>query len=131
LLTQAILVTPEQLKRIGCRKTDCLCGNEKRMAHLIAETLPTRVLRDEAEVRAATALIAVDVGAAVYTGIPGRHACLIRLAGQPETSQRHSYNAASKSFQSLPPRYGLGHTFGQLIEFIVHNSCLLFVRFWS
>ena len=52
------------------------------MGQLIAETLLTRVLGDEAEVRAATALITVDVWASIYAGIPGRHACFIRLAGK-------------------------------------------------
>jgi hypothetical protein len=44
-----------------------------------------------------------------------------RLAGQPETGQRHAYKAAGESFEGLPPRYGLGHTFGQLIEFLAHD----------
>jgi hypothetical protein len=66
-------------------------GIISRCTNLIAETLPTCVLRDEAEVCAATALIAVDVGAAIYAGIPGRHACFIRLAGKRQTGQRHSH----------------------------------------
>jgi len=86
------------------------------MGQLIAETLPTRVLRDETEVRAATALITIDVWASIYAGIPGRHACFIRLAGQAKTGQRHSYKAPTESFQGLAPGYGLRHTFGQLIN---------------
>ena len=91
------------------------------MGQLIAETLPTRVLRDETEVRAATALITIDVWASIYAGIPGRHACFIRLAGQAKTGQRHSYKAPTESFQGLAPGYGLRHTVGQLIKFVVHN----------
>jgi hypothetical protein len=52
-----------------------------------------------------------------------------RLAGQPETGQRHAYKAAGESFQGVPPRYGLGHTFGQLIESVAHNF-FLFVRLY-
>jgi hypothetical protein len=61
----------------------------------------------------------------VSAELPGRHAGLICLAGQRETRQRHSNKAASKSFQSLPPRYRLRHIFGQLVEFLVHYFFLL------
>jgi len=92
---------------------------------LIAEALPARVMRDEAKVRAAAAFIAVVVGAARCAGIAGRQAGLIRLAGQRETGQRHSHQTEAEPFEGLPPRNGLGHHFGQLIEFLVHNFFLL------
>jgi hypothetical protein len=88
-------------------------GSEKQMGQLIAETLPARVLRDEAEMRAATAFIAVDVGAARCAGIPGRQAGRIRFAGQPETGQRQSYKTAGELFKGLTPRCGLSQTFRQ------------------
>jgi hypothetical protein len=99
-------------------------GSEKRMGQLIAETLPARVLRDEAEVRAATTLITVDVWASIYAGIPGRHACFIRLAGERQTGQRHSHQTEAESFESLTPGYGFRHSFCQLIEFVAHDFFL-------
>jgi hypothetical protein len=74
-------------------------------------------------VRFAAAFAALIAGRAssVLAERPRRQAGLNRLAGQPETGQRHSYKAPSESFQGLPARYGLGHTFGQLIEFVAHS----------
>jgi hypothetical protein len=76
--------------------------------------------------RFAAAFTALVAGRAssVFAEGPGGQAALIRLAGQPETGQRHSYKAASETFQGLPPRYRLRHTFGQLIEFVFHSFSL-------
>jgi hypothetical protein len=52
--------------------------------------------------------------------------CLVR---QPEGGQRHAGQPNAESLQRLPPRYGLGQSFGQFIEFIIHNFPFVFVRF--
>ena len=97
-----------------------------RYANLIAETLPTRVRGDFAKEGFVAATAAATL-ARFSAGKPGLDAVASRLAGQPETGQRHSYKAASESLQGLPPGYGPGHTSGQLIEFVVHNSLLFFL----
>jgi hypothetical protein len=94
---------------------------------LIAETDPAYVPLDFAEVRFAAASTAVTAGHAVSAELPRRHAGLIRLAGQSKACERHSYKAAGESFQGLPPRDGLGHSSGQLIEFVVHDFFLRFL----
>jgi len=80
-----------------------------------------------------TALIAGRASSVLAEGA-GREAVAgaRRLAGEPNAGQRHSYEAAGKSFEGLSPRYGLGHTFNQLIEFVVHNVCVFpFMGFWA
>jgi hypothetical protein len=54
-----------------------------------------------------------------------------RLAGQPNSGQRHSGQAEPESPEGLPPRDRLSHSFGQLIEFVIHHflrGCLPFFR---
>jgi len=74
--------------------------------------------------RAAAAFIAVTVRVARCAEIPGRQAGRSRLAGQPETGERHRGKAEAEPLEGLPACYGLGHTFGQLIEFVIHSFFL-------
>jgi hypothetical protein len=101
--------------------------DHNRNANSIAETDPANVPLDFAEVRFAAATTATALAWA-SAGRPARHAR--RLAGKRETGQRHSYEAARETFQGLPPRDGLGHTFSQLIKFVVHNSFLFLYGVW-
>ena len=67
---------------------------------------------------AAAAFDAVAIGA----WLPGLYARIgFRLAGQPDSGQRHSGHAEPESPEGLPPRDRLSHIFGQLIEFVIHN----------
>jgi hypothetical protein len=100
--------------------------NYSRYSNLIAETLPTQVRRDFAEMRAAAAFIAITVRVARCAEIPGRQAGRSRVAGQPEAGERHRGKAEAEPFEGLPARYGLGYAFGQLIEFVVHLFSFLF-----
>ena len=96
-----------------------------RYVGLIADTALTHVRLDVAEKRFATATAAATEmrRPAEY---PARNAvAVIRLGGKRETSQRHSNQAEAKPPEGLSPRYGLRHTFGQLIESI--HSVFLFV----
>lgn len=75
---------------------------------------------------AAAAFDAVAIGA----WLTGWNALIgSRLAGQPNSGQRHSGQSEPESPESLPPRDRLSHRFRQLIEFVIHNFllyCLLF-----
>jgi hypothetical protein len=94
-----------------------------RRADLIAETGLSYVLGVYAEVRFAAAFAALIAGRAgsVLAERPGRQTGLSRLAGQPEACQRHCGHAEAEPFESLAPCYRLGHTFRQLIEFVIHS----------
>src|ERR1041385_3088175 len=45
----------------------------------------------------------------------------LRLVRQPEAGQRHAGEADAEFLQRPAPRDGLGHSFGQFIEFVGHN----------
>lgn len=67
---------------------------------------------------AAAAFDAVAIGAC----LPGLYARIsLRLAGQTDSSQRHSGQSEPESPEGLPPRDRLSHSFGQLIEFVIHK----------
>jgi len=101
----------------------CCRARLEQIANLIAETGLWDVLGAYAEVRFAAAFTTLIPGwaSSVLAERPGRQAGLTRLAGQPETGQRHCGDAEAEPFEGLPPRYRLRHTFGQLIEFVVHS----------
>jgi hypothetical protein len=102
--------TPRSQVRISATTSPVAAPDYSRYANLIAKTDPANVPLDFAEVRFAAATTATALARASAGG-PARHAG--RIAGKRETGHRHSYKAAGESFQGLPPRYGLGHTFGQ------------------
>jgi len=42
--------------------------------------------------------------------------------GQAEAGQHHARQTEAEFLQRLPPGDGLGHAFGQFIEFVVHSG---------
>ena len=49
----------------------------------------------------------------------------LRFVRQPEASQRHAGEPDAKLLQCRATRDRLGHTFGEFIELVVHNSSLV------
>jgi len=40
---------------------------------------------------------------------------------QAKAGQSHADHAEAEFLQRLPPGYGLGHAFGEVIEFVIHT----------
>jgi hypothetical protein len=69
---------------------------------------------------AATAT-AIAAGSAPMSPPPASPFARLSPVRQPETGQRHSSERDAKFFQRSSARDRLGQSFGQFIEFIVHN----------
>jgi hypothetical protein len=54
-----------------------------------------------------------------------RNGCCLGFVRQPETGQRHSREADAEFLKRRAARDGLGHAFGQFIEFVVHDFSFL------
>ena len=76
--------------------------------------------------KALTAFV-LGIGTADATGLDAGGS--FRYSCQPEAGQRHAGQADAEFAQRLPPGDGLGHAFGEFIEFAIHTLpfVLLFV----
>jgi hypothetical protein len=66
---------------------------------------------------------------AVLVAFAMHHRICLRSVRQPQRSQRKAREANAEFLQRPASGYGLGHSFGQFIELVIHNFPFVFVDF--
>jgi hypothetical protein len=118
--------TPSSQARILAAISPAAAPDHSRYANLQTDTFENAGLvlsagRNATAAFATAPILAGTLGISI-AGRSGWKAFGARF--ESETGQCDCGKAEAESFEGLPPRYALRHTFSHLVEFVVHNRFL-------